>query len=195
MGWTLSHPPRWHLAGFRRAAHRSRGAFYFASCAFAGRVVILHKRGFVMVDVEVAAWALVHEYQGGAVALGARCGIDSTLLSNKVNPNNDRNHLMLKEAVRIQVASGDHRILHAMADNLGELCIPLPTVQDGDEMQATLRSMRAFGAMMGETEDALDDGRMTPNELNELKRIQGAMLETIAHVSALYSMLQAKAGR
>jgi hypothetical protein len=49
--------------------------------------------------------------------------------------------------------------------------------------------------MMGETEDALDDGRMTPNELNELKRIQGAMLETIAHVSALYSMLQAKAGR
>lgn len=144
-----------------------------------------------MVDVEVAAWSLVHDFPGGAPALGAMVGLDGTLLSNKVNPNNDRNHLMLKEAVRIQMASGDHRILRAMADNLGELCVPLPQVHDNDLMQATLRSMRSFGVMMGETEQALKDKRVTPNEL---KRIQAAMLESVAHVTALYSMLQAKSG-
>lgn len=145
-----------------------------------------------MVDVEVAAWSLVHDFPGGAPALGAMAGIDGTLLSNKVNPNNDRNHLMLKEAVRIQVASGDHRILHAMADNLGELCVPLPAVNDEDLMKATLRSVRAFGVMMGETERALSDARVTPNEL---KRIQAAMLESVAHVTALYSILQSKSGQ
>lgn len=145
-----------------------------------------------MVDVEISAWALVHDFPGGATALGARAGIDGMLLSNKVNPNNDRNHLMLKEAVRIQVASGDHRILHAMADNLGELCVPLPAVHDDDLMQATLRSVQCFGEMMGETERALHDGRVSSNEL---KRIQGAMLEAVAHVTALYSLLQAKSGQ
>lgn len=145
-----------------------------------------------MVDVEIAAWALVHDFPGGATALGAKAGIDGMLLSNKVNPNNERNHLMLKEAVRIQVASGDHRILHAMADNLGELCVPLPGVNDDDLMRATLRSMRSFGAMMGEAERALDDGKVTPNEL---KRIQAAMLESVAHVTALYSLLSESSGR
>jgi hypothetical protein len=142
-----------------------------------------------MVDVEIAAWALVHDFPGGSTALGAQAGIDGMLLSNKVNPNNDRNHLMLKESVRIQVASGDHRILHAMADNLGELCMPLPVVHDDDLIQATLRSMQSFGLMMGETEKALHDGKVTPNEL---KRIQAAMLEAVAHVTALYSLVSGK---
>lgn len=142
-----------------------------------------------MVDVEVAAWALCHDYPGGAVALGIQAGVPT--LAQKVCPTNDRNKLMLKEAVRIQVASGDHRILHAMADNLGELCIPLPSVHDDDLLQATLHSVQSFGEMMGETERALHDGRVTPNEL---KRIQSTMLEAVAHVTALYSLIQNKVG-
>lgn len=141
-----------------------------------------------MIDIEVAAWSLVHDFPGGAPALGAMAGIDATLLANKANPNNDRNKLMLKEAERIQMVSGDHRILRAMAQNLGEVCVPLPAVKDDDLLKATLRSMRSHGAMMGEIEKALADGSISPNEL---KRIQSAMLESVAHVAALYSLLSA----
>lgn len=146
-----------------------------------------------MIDIEVAAWSLVHDFPGGAPALGAMAGIDSTLLSNKVNPNNDRNKLMLKEAERIQMVSGDHRILHAMAANLGEVCVSLPTAAtDEDLTHATLKSMRAVGALMGEIDDATNDNKITPNEL---KRIQHAMLESVAHITALYSLLSSQSGR
>lgn len=145
-----------------------------------------------MVDVEIAAFHLVHDFKGGAPALGPLAGIDATLLSNKVNPNNDRNHLMLKEAVRIQMASGDHRVLHAMAENLGEVCLPLPEVKDGDLLKDTLRSTRAVGEMMREIDVSLADDVVTANEL---RRIQHATLDAVAHLAALYARIANKAGQ
>lgn len=49
--------------------------------------------------------------------MAARIGIDARELARKLNPNTG--DLGLDEAVVLMVLSGDHRILHAMADELG----------------------------------------------------------------------------
>lgn len=144
-----------------------------------------------MIDLEAVAYGLIRDYPGGSVALAARTGMVANVLSNKVNPNDARHHLMVNESVSIQQVSGDHRILHAEAQELGYVCMALPDVDDDDLLHATLRSIRSFGAMMGETETSMRDGRVTPNEL---RAIESAMLEAIAHVSALHGLLARKAG-
>lgn len=64
-----------------------------------------------------AAFLTGHHYPGGLPALAARMGVDARDLSNKLNPNTG--NIGLDEAVVMMAMSGDHRILHAMASELG----------------------------------------------------------------------------
>ena len=64
-----------------------------------------------------AAYLTGHHYPGGVPALAARMGMDARELSRKLNPNTSA--LSLDEAVVLMALSGDHRILHAMAAELG----------------------------------------------------------------------------
>lgn len=138
-----------------------------------------------------AAHATVHDYPGGSVALAARLGMAGAVLRGKVNVNDVGHHLTLTEAQRIQSLTGDHRMLLAMADELGYLCLPLPAVSDGDLVHATLRAIQSFGMMMGDVERSIEDGRVTPNELRKVER---AMLDAVAHVSGLHRLLAHQAG-
>jgi hypothetical protein len=54
----------------------------------------------------------------GMKKLADMTGVDYDLLRAKLNLNNDRNHLYLKEAVLLQSASGRKDILYAMAEEL-----------------------------------------------------------------------------
>lgn len=71
-----------------------------------------------------AAYLTGHHYPGGVPALAVRMGMDARELSRKLNPNTG--DLGLDEAVALMAFSGDHRILHAMADELGYTLAPQP---------------------------------------------------------------------
>lgn len=73
-----------------------------------------------------AAYLTGHNYPGGAPALAARMGMDARKLSRKLNPNAIHS-LTLDEAEVLMALSGDHRILHAMAAELGYVCTPIPS--------------------------------------------------------------------
>lgn len=72
-----------------------------------------------------AAYLTGHHYPGGVAALAARMGTDTRELSRKLNPS--AGNLGLDEAIVLMVMSGDHRILHAMAEELGYTLAPQPT--------------------------------------------------------------------
>lgn len=72
-----------------------------------------------------AAYLTGRNYPGGVPALAARMGMDADELNRKLKPGH-ANGISLDEAEVIMALSGDHRILHAMAAELGYVCSPMP---------------------------------------------------------------------
>lgn len=125
-------------------------------------------------NVADAAYNTVHDYPGGASALGPRLGIQPSILNSKVNPNTVTHHLRLDEAVKIMVVTGDYRMHHAISRELGLVSIPIPSAATVSadsicffDMMLELRE--ADGRMSQEFRKALSDGRITPGEAIDLK--------------------------
>jgi len=136
-----------------------------------------------------AAHATGHDYPGGCTALGPRLGMTGQMLSNKLNPNDKIHKVTLDEAMRMQALTGDHRILLAMAEELGYVAMRMPNCDDFDVGQAAMRAMKEFGQFIGRCEEVLVDGRVTKTELRSVEK---ELLEAIAHATRLHSLLAAK---
>ncbi|MCV2365546.1 hypothetical protein LNV23_19020 [Paucibacter sp. DJ1R-11] len=130
-----------------------------------------------------AAFAIAHDYpHGGARALGMRMGKNS--LSDELNPNISRAKFGLADAVQLQQLTGDYRVLHAMAAELGHLAVPLPAAELGDTPCASLVAKLAqeFAQLMAEVAQDLADSAVDDNELRRLERQSGRL---VAEVQAL----------
>lgn len=139
-----------------------------------------------MSKVENAAYALVHATRDRARDIAERTGIKLQVLINKVSLTCDRNHLMLDEAVRIEQASGDFRILYAHADELGHVCIPKPTsISDDDVAHALTRLCAEFGDYLRKVDESLKDERVTPNERRQLEKELAEMIASATHLQAV----------
>lgn len=142
-----------------------------------------------------AAHKTVKDYPGGAEALGARIDMSPAVLRSKVNPNTTTHHLTLAEADEIMSVSDDHRILHALAAEHGFV---LRRAGEGDQPATVLQSVLAVNAAEGEFDralhEALADGVITPNELQQLEacglRQQGLFVMLLQKLNTF-----AKAGR
>ena len=143
-------------------------------------------------QLEMAKYAVVHDYCGGAVALAARLGVNPGTLSNKVNPTVETHHLSVDEAVAVQNLAGDHRILHAEAQAQDHVCIPIGEwrgVSDTDLVEALSRYMEEVGETAGTLRRALEDGVVTPGEMLELEAEAyedvAVLMELLARVRGL----------
>lgn len=86
-----------------------------------------------MLNVLYAAFNVAHDYDGGIPALALKMDISHNVLQKKFDPNTTTHHLRLDEAVKAEVITKDHRILHAHAEALGYVCWKKPeNVQEGD---------------------------------------------------------------
>ncbi len=143
-------------------------------------------------NVTDAAYDTVHQYPGGSVALAPRMGISDAVLRAKVNPNTDRNRLAVEEADELMGKSGDYRILHALAATHGFVAIKVDDPEIGTLTNAMFESTKAKGGLAGLVLESLADGRITPNEADEIVR------KVVAAIQALSSVAQharAQAGR
>lgn len=119
-----------------------------------------------------AAYITAHEYPGGVPALSARMGVSRNVLQNKLNPAVEYHKLTLDEAMRLQTMTGDHRILHAMADELGYVCVKLP-ISDASDMElldSFMTVLRELGEFSSEFQQDWSDGRIDGKELARLKQ-------------------------
>ncbi|MDP1586307.1 MAG: hypothetical protein Q8M07_01065 [Prosthecobacter sp.] len=109
----------------------------------------------------------------GARGLGPVIGMKSGTLQNKANPNEEYTHLTLPEARSVMLATGDFRILQALAAELGQACVPLPTIQfpaDCDLMVAWADWQAEIAQTVVVMRDSLADGKVTRSEVDRLRK-------------------------
>jgi hypothetical protein len=140
-----------------------------------------------------AADATVHDYPGGSESLAPRLGMSAAVLRNKVNPNNDRNHLTLAEADRIMGATGDYRVLQALGAAHG---FALQRLDDAAEPQSatsmTLGISMTGGDLARAIHDAMADGIITENEM---KDIEAFGFESQRFTISVLGWLRARTGK
>lgn len=132
-------------------------------------------------NIADAAYATVHDYPGGSESLAPRLGMIPAVLRNKVNPNNESHRLALDEAARIMAVTNDARMLSALFDHLGYVCVQLPAAPDGSDMallDGFLGMVSQFGEFATEFNKDWSDGRIDPKELSRLRQRFCRMLQS-----------------
>lgn len=142
-------------------------------------------------DVQDAAYHTVHGYPGGADALAVRMAMSANTLKHKVNPNNTTHHLTLRESMTMQELTGNHSILHCMADALGYTCT---RATPGDDRASPIDVLALMYAELADLQravaDALRDGKAVTG--NEIRRVDHHAQESIAAITNTLAMLRAR---
>jgi hypothetical protein len=131
-----------------------------------------------------AAAQTVHAYPGGAESLAPRIGVSAGILRNKVNANVPTNHLTLAEADAIMGATGDVRILQALAQAHGYALTKVDEQSDGKSIVSHVLGLGMTEGKLSMTiHDALADNVITANEMNAIAAAGHA------HQSALIGLI------
>ncbi len=141
-------------------------------------------------NIQDAAHLIGHEYPGGSGPIADRMGIGRVVFNNKINPNNTTHHLTMVEALRLQQLAGRYDVLFAMAEACGFICLPVPGEVHENVDRDVAMLCKEFGEYIGRVSEALDDGRVTPNEI---KRCEKELAEMIVAANTLQASLAAMA--
>lgn len=144
-----------------------------------------------------AAYATVHEYAEGTEVLAQAIGIKSKqVLINKASTSSTKSHhLTLNEAERIIKFTGDVRMIHALADEMGGVYVPAPL--NGDARSITVMSdiskmSQEFGALIQEVANDIQDGVITDNEFKRIEReankLRVALAILVSDLSAMHDL-------
>lgn len=145
-----------------------------------------------------AAYATVHEYAEGTEVLAQAIGIKSKqVLINKASISPTKSHhLTLNEAERIIKFTGDVRMIHALADEMGGVYVPAHL--NGDARSITVMSdiskmSQEFGALIQEVANDIQDGVITDNEFKRIKseanKLRVALAILVSDLSAMHDLL------
>ena len=144
-----------------------------------------------------AAHLIGHDYPGGAGALAQRMGIGHVVFNNKINPNNTTHHLTLVESLRMQQLAARFDVLFAMAEACGFICLPMPEAHPEAIATEITTLCREFGEYVAQVASAVEDGRITGNELKtterELADLIAAANNLQAHLGAMHAAAKPKA--
>lgn len=149
-------------------------------------------------DVFEAAYRVAHDFEGGAakrggaVRMAEKLGQNAGTFLNRLNPETETHHLYLSTALQMQVVSGDHRILHAMAGTLGEVCFRIPDLSHVSD-DALLELICKVGTEGGDfyrvVNESLLQKRFTHAQLAQIKQegleFIAAIAETMARMEGL----------
>lgn len=130
-----------------------------------------------------AAYHVVHDYPGGADSLAPRINKSGSTLSGELTRRGSAK-LGLETAVRITELTGDLRILHAFAESVGQMCVPLPGQINvcGDVLQALGEASREFAELCREVCAGMADGEINDNELGRIETARGELMAGLHHL-------------
>jgi hypothetical protein len=139
-----------------------------------------------------AFYQTVHGAAGGCEALAVRLGMSAAVLRNKANPNSPHNKPLLEDGDRVMGITGDHRILHALAQNHGYVCVKVEdesTASDLAVLELVTKVWTTNGEVGAELNQALADGKITRHELERIrsavKRAERALEEVVARLEGM----------
>lgn len=147
-------------------------------------------------DVLVAAYQLVSDHPGGAVAIAPLIGKNSAALSHEVNPNYPSAKLGLADAVKLSVWSRDTRILNAFAAQMGCMVLPLPTAAPArNSLEAVSAMACEFADLLKSASMVTADGVVTQNELLGMQRDVGQLFASVQVMVQGMDALARQSGR
>jgi len=144
--------------------------------------------GTVSIDVLDAAYHTAHSYPGGVPALAVRMGMNPNTLMSKVDPSKTTHLLGLKEAVMMQVMTGDKRIAQSICAALGGVFIEVEHSSNSTTLQEVSKMVSEFGESILEMQSAAADGVVTENEMAKCEK---EVAELFASANAALKTLRA----
>lgn len=139
-------------------------------------------------NVGDAACCTVRNYPGGAAALAPRLGMSVSTLLHKTSPGNTTHILSVAEAVLLQEFTGNHAILHAMAEALGYTCArATPDQAEGDPTESMMRLEVAHADLVRALADGVlhGPGGVTGNHMRRAVHMGEEAIATIGHCLAM----------
>ena len=130
---------------------------------------------------------------GGPIRLGPKLGLSPKILSNKANPRQRANQLSLQEALHLQLVTGDHRILAAMAQTLGYVLVPMDMPPPSDVELLTLYAQwqDQAGKVHHAIAEAFEDRRVTAPEQVEIeRRFHAAVSAGLTYIHRMGGLVQ-----
>lgn len=149
---------------------------------------------FKGMDVLDAAYLIAQNYPGGVAALALRMGVNAGTLQHKLNPNNDRFHLTLREAQALQQVSNCAGILHAWAAQDGYTMSRASTASGTtDLVEALVHWQMKQADLAHAVGDAVAEGREKRGQVsrNAQRRVDYMAQEAIAAVNQLVAAVAA----
>jgi len=147
--------------------------------------------GISLLDV---AFCVVHDYPGGAMSLAPRMMKGGSTLAQEVSRRNGAK-LGLEDAERITLLTGDLRILQAMANNAGQMLLPLPDASPASDdavLRAIANAVAEFGALVQEVGSGVADGKVTANELKRIDAQAAALMSALHSLRELLGRMHAE---
>ena len=141
-------------------------------------------------NVQTAAFNLVHDYPGGATALAPLLGKSASTLSHEVDPNYPTAKLGLADALKLTMLSKDRSVLNAFAMACHCMVVPLPACSDNDDddtFRSVTRVAREFAELISEVSEVTADGAVSDNEL---RRVDSEATELVAAIQAVLTTLR-----
>lgn len=122
-------------------------------------------------DALTAFYMTCHDYPGGCESLAPRMGMTPAVLRNKCNLRIDSNKPLLIDADRAMAITGDHRILHALADTHGYVLVSIDRASPSQMtvIELTMASWQAGGDVGAAIKAALEDGRIDSREMRSIR--------------------------
>ena len=129
----------------------------------------------------------------GAAALARAIGLQGSTLQNKADRKQEFAQLSIKEARSIMLVSGDTNILNTLAQQLGFAAVPLPHIEapaDTDLLKVWADWSNDFGETAAEIKKALEDDKIT---LNEVEKVRRELIEDFEKGLAIIDVLKGMA--
>lgn len=147
-------------------------------------------------DVIAAAYDAAHSPPDGITETARLMDVSPNTLTHKVNLHNNTHHLSLRESVLMQKRLRDYRILHAMARELGHVCIlAAPMHSPGDAVDTVMRAQMSYADFVQAIGEALTrrGHGVTRNQMRKAEHMAAEAIANIGHGLALLRGLMPEA--
>ncbi|WP_434361033.1 phage regulatory CII family protein [Parasalinivibrio latis] len=133
-----------------------------------------------MDHLDTAVYSTVHDSAVPARQIAQQLGMSHQVLINKANPQSDSHKLSLREALAVQLITGNYRIHEAMATELALQRADAPP--STSLLESVLKATAEHGDVVKAIQNALEDGVFS---LRERERCQQEVNEAIRALETL----------
>lgn len=141
-------------------------------------------------NVQDAFYHTVHD--AGIEQLAPRLGMSAAILRNKADPNKEHNKPLLSDADKAMGLTGDYRILHALAESHGHVCVKIDaeaTASDMAVLELVTHVWQSNGDVGTAVHKTLADGKVEKHEISEVRqaiyRTQKALNEMLMRLEGM----------